>query len=627
MTRLEEKNGNPMAARAAESPAESPRERALREEVESLRRRLAEAEDTKSAIRQSLDETLDIRHVASEILASPDAVTAARKLVDLARTVISFDWAGVFLYDETLNEFLPVDDEATPPDLRETVRFQTHQGIIDWVIEEGRPVVIPDIAGDEDEGAGGERHIVVVPLIAGDRGIGVLEACSRAPRDGYNSHQMELVSILASQAAVVMDNARLREGMAARIREMSSLFEIGRTLTSALATEDLLGFIVNEVVENTRSSFGYIHLVDRATGELVPRISRGRLGGRVMDSRPSLAATKMAERVIETRHAIMVPDVTEDARFAAALSGDDTGAKALLGSPMTDNGSVIGVITLEKGGGDGAFAASDLDLLSSFARQAAVAARMSHLQSQRAEAERRLRESQAELLRANKLASIGLLAAGVAHEINNPLQVILGLTQLLRRQDQVLPKWQENLKIMERETIRVADIVSQLLKSSRRLGHKGGIEDVDINLLLQECMRLMGHQLELRRVSVVLEGDPRLPPVPGNIGELEQVFLNMMTNAEQAMPDGGKLEIRTRTAGAYAEILFADSGVGIPAELLNNIFDPFFTTKPVGKSTGLGLFICHNVIEKHGGAIHVTSVENQGTTFTIRLPLKSKPAL
>jgi len=359
----------------------------------------------------------------------------------------------------------------------------------------------------------------------------------------------------------------------------------------------------------------------------VPSIARSGAGGRLTGTGPGHAATRIASLVMEAKHAILVPDVALDPRFADTPS-DNGQSCSLLSLPMIENDEVVGVITLEKAARDGEFASSDVELLSSFARQAAVAVRLSRLYGEQAEKERQLKESQAELLRASKLAAIGLLAAGVAHEINNPLQVILGLTQLLLRQLSEEPDCTRDLKTIERETIRTAEIVSQLLKSCRRLGNKGEIEKVDVNALLHEATRLMSHQLELSEVSLLIRFDPGLSEVFGNSGELEQVFLNMMTNAEQAMPDGGTLEVSTKALGAYIEVSFKDTGKGIPVEFLDNIFDPFFTTKPTGKGTGLGLFICHSVIEKHEGSIQVTSTPGEGTCFSILLPVadgKSAP--
>jgi len=593
----------------------------LREKVEDLRRDLAEAERDRAELKRSLDETLDIRYLSADLLMSQDAESAAKNLIELSRRIISFEWASVLLYDEDLNEFVAVDTGGVPADIDDIVKYQTSQGIIDWVIGEGRPIVIPDISAAHQGKAEGEKHLVIIPLMVGTRGIGVLEMCSSGPRDGYSSLQLELESILASQAAIVIDNARLRARMDAKIREMMSFFEIGKTITSALALEDLLGLIVGEAMANTRCELGCVHLVDPVTGELVKSVARSDPRGGLREHGGGGIALEIAARVVTSKRPIMVPDVATDPRFSGSSSRN--GIHSVLGAPMLQNNEAIGALTVAKGRGGGQLSERDVDLVSSFARQAAVAVRMSRLYSEQAEAERRLRASQAELLRASKLAAIGLLAGGVAHELNNPLQVILGLSQILIRNTEGHPEYQRDLRTIERETIRIAGIVSQLLKSSRRLGKKGKIESIDINSLLEECISLMSHQIKHRNINLVKDWGPGPCHADGDIGELEQVFLNMMTNAVQAMPNGGTLEVRTRRTAAYVEITFSDTGMGIPARDIDRIFDPFFTTKPAGKGTGLGLYICYSVIEKHRGSISVNSTEGEGTTFKIRLPVKA----
>jgi len=622
MSRLREQTNDHPGSHIEGGFQESPREQALREQVEILTRELAEARRAKSEIRRSLDETLDVRYLAEDILTSSDGATAAKKLIELSSRIIPFDWAAVFLYNEELNDFVPVNTDGAPENLDKIVQFQTHQGIIDWVIGEATPIVIPGPLSGEKNGGGEDEHLVIVPLIAGDRGIGVLEAHGSGPRSEYSSHQLQLASILASQAAVVIDNTRLRETMAAKIREMSSISEIGETIASALALEDLLGLIVGEAIENTHSQFGCVHLVARDNGELVASVARRNADGRLIDDSPDAETTSIATWVMKAKHTIMVPDIAADPRFRGRLS-NRVEFNVALSSPMVENDDVVGVITLRKDASGGRFADSDSGLLDSFARQAAVALRMSRLQKKQAETERRLKASQAELLRASKLAAVGLLAGGVAHEINNPLQVILGFTQLLLRKTENLPEWEVDLKTIEKQTVRVAEIVSQLLNSCRRLGKEDHIqetEEIDVNALLREATRLVSHQLELNEIELLLNLDPGSPKALGNSGEIEQVFLNMMTNANHAMPDKGRLEISTRSSDSHVEVVFADTGTGIPPEKLQSIFDPFYTTKPAGKGTGLGLFVCHSIIEKHGGSIAVESTEGQGTTFRIRLP-------
>ena len=243
-----------------------------------------------------------------------------------------------------------------------------------------------------------------------------------------------------------------------------------------------------------------------------------------------------------------------------------------------------------------------------------------------------LKEAQSQLVQSAKLASIGELAAGVAHELNQPLMVIRTTIQFLARSlkkqrlgpDDML----EHLEPVERNTKRMMNIIDHLRTFSRQ--SQTYFSPVDVNRLLEESFLMVGEQLRLRNITVEKDFTPDLPDVTGHANQLEQVFLNLITNARDAIAahaeSGGTLEITTRISDTRKdgiEIVFKDSGGGIPAEHLEKIFDPFFTTKEVGKGTGLGLSISYGIIKEHQGEIQVAETGPAGTTFVIRLPVKS----
>lgn len=248
------------------------------------------------------------------------------------------------------------------------------------------------------------------------------------------------------------------------------------------------------------------------------------------------------------------------------------------------------------------------------------------------QAYKELKETQTQLVQTAKLASIGELAAGVAHELNQPLMVIRTTTQFLARSLQKnrlssddIP---EHLEPVERNTRRMMNIIDHLRTFSRQ-SHTH-FSDMDINRVLEEAFFMIGEQLRLRGILVNKNFTPDLPSVKGHANQLEQVFLNLITNARDAIAakteSGGTLEILTRIADIRkdaVEVIFKDTGCGIPAEHLEKIFDPFFTTKEVGKGTGLGLSISYGIIQEHQGEILVAETGNEGTTFVIRLPVKS----
>ena len=218
-----------------------------------------------------------------------------------------------------------------------------------------------------------------------------------------------------------------------------------------------------------------------------------------------------------------------------------------------------------------------------------------------------------------KMASIGLLAAGVAHEVNTPLTGISSFTQMLLQGAEPDDPRTKVLEKIERQTFRAAKIVNGLLNLARPTQVDAG--PVDVTAVINDVLSLLEHQLRNSRIQVRKELAPVAPIVQGIEYKLQQVFLNLFLNARDAMPRGGWLTIVTRGGEEMASIEVADTGSGIPADQLSRIYDPFFTTKDIGKGTGLGLSITYGIVQEHGGAITCDSSVGQGTRFTVRLPV------
>jgi two-component system, NtrC family, sensor kinase len=227
---------------------------------------------------------------------------------------------------------------------------------------------------------------------------------------------------------------------------------------------------------------------------------------------------------------------------------------------------------------------------------------------------------QARVAQSERLASLGMLAAGVAHEVNNPLGGILALTGLTVEDMPKDDPNRENLVEVIRQTERCRDIVKGLLEFSRQ--SKGNREPIDLNRVLEDTLSLVGKQALFFNISVVCQLEPDLPPVVADRSQIQQVFINILMNAVQAMNERGTITIVTRhnSSGHSAEVAISDTGQGIPPEQIDRIFDPFFTTKESGHGTGLGLSIAYGIVTTHGGNISVQSEVGKGSTFTIRMP-------
>ena len=234
------------------------------------------------------------------------------------------------------------------------------------------------------------------------------------------------------------------------------------------------------------------------------------------------------------------------------------------------------------------------------------------------------RDRQERLYLTDRLASVGEMASGVAHELNNPLTSVIGLSQLLV--DEEMPEeTREDVKAIYSEAQRAAAIVRNLLTFARK--HAPSRESTQINKIVEDVLMLRAYEHRVNNINVNTQFDPELPEITVDYFQMQQVFLNIVLNAENIMTEAqnqGTLTISTRRVNGNVRVAFVDDGPGIPSENLVRIFDPFFTTKEVGKSTGLGLSICYGIVTNHGGKIYARNNSGKGASFIVELPFKNQ---
>jgi signal transduction histidine kinase len=270
--------------------------------------------------------------------------------------------------------------------------------------------------------------------------------------------------------------------------------------------------------------------------------------------------------------------------------------------------------------------------LEAFAAHAAVAIENARLFAEAQRAYQELKQAQAQLIHSANMAVVGELAAGVAHELNNPLTSVLGYAELLtwKRMAGLAPGTEAedpvlaDLAAIAEEARRARDIVRGLLDFAGQA--ESALEDADLNGPVCAALNLVRSQMELAGISVTEDYAADLPRLPLAVGRVQQVFLNLFTNALHAMPQGGTLAVRSRQVDQELVVHVIDSGEGIAEENLLRIFEPFFTTRPVGMGSGLGLSVSLGIIQAHGGRIEVQSQQGQGSTFSVWFPLRGEIA-
>jgi len=421
---------------------------------------------------------------------------------------------------------------------------------------------------------------------------------------------------------------RLNRDLTRRARELVALDKAGRAMASSLDLTEVLSVVIVEV----RSLMGAegASLLLRESDELVfaaadsPGV-KALLGTRM----PATAG--IAGAVLQNKRGTRVDNAQTDPRFYSrvdAATGLTT--RSLLAVPLVFKGEAQGVLEVINKA-SGAFDEDDLELLEAIAGSAATAIANARLYQAEREQYRRLQISQAKLIQAEKMEALGRLIASIAHEINNPLQAVMGCLELFHEELENGSRWeklQRYLDIVETETERIAAIVRRVRDFYRPARQEMRLTDV--HSVLNSVLELAGKQLQNNNVTVEREWMEALPTIQANPDHLKQVFLNLTLNAADAMAKrGGTLHVRTamdQVQGAESQSLpaarieISDTGEGMSPEVLANLFEPFFTTRASG--TGLGLAISYEIIQAHNGQITATSQLGVGTTFVILLPVR-----
>ena len=407
-----------------------------------------------------------------------------------------------------------------------------------------------------------------VPCVSKEGTIAVMALGRKASAEPLSSEDMALLSAVAAQAATALENGRLYRQLRTKADELERMRQFSEnileSLNDGLAVLDRNGRVVrwNRQMEEL---YGIRH--EAAAGLALDELFEGRIARMIRGSSAGAAEGTAHYRIpMSTRH--------EPPRRLLVNVG---------ATPLRDaHADVVGTIVIVE------------DI------------------STRVQLEEQLQISE-------KMASIGLLAAGVAHEVNTPLTGISSFTQMLLENARPDDPSTQVLEKIERQTFRAAKIVNGLLNLARPAQVDSG--PCDVNAVINDVLSLLEHQFRNGSIQVRKELDPAAPVVQGMEHKLQQVFLNLFLNARDAMPKGGWLTIITREDRDGAIVEIADTGSGIPAEQLSRIYDPFFTTKEIGKGTGLGLSITYGIVQEHGGTITCDSQVGQGTRFSIRLPL------
>ncbi|HEV8438164.1 MAG TPA: GAF domain-containing protein [Methylomirabilota bacterium] len=484
----------------------------------------------------------------------------------------------------------------------------------DTQTDEGLPVS-PEVR--ERARQEGLKACMAIPLLVQTGEVfGTLSLCYREERELAGS-DLQLLSAYGVQVAVALEKARAFEQLALRARSDALLRDFSQRLLEAPAEAAILDDAVRVARDLLRADAVEIWLHDGEAGRL--RLEAGHdwePGSPGSTARGSLAAV-----AFERNETVHVEDATREPRLRGSPQPAAPGVRAGIAIPLSLAGKPVGALAAYYRLPHD-FHEEERRSVVSLAQQTALALEKARLHAELESNLRRLQDTQSQLIQADKLNALGTLLSGMAHELNNPLTSILLSAQVAKQHPGLPDPVHRRLEAVELEAKRAAKIVKDLLSFARRRAPER--QQVDFNEVIKAALALQAPTFDLEESRVVAELAPGLPTIWADGNQLQQVFLNLFTNAGHAMKSAhgrGTLTVRSFLNGSEVCAQVDDDGPGIPPDQLSRIFDPFFTTKPPGKGTGLGLSLSIGIVEAHGGRIEVENRPHGGARFTIRLPI------
>jgi len=409
---------------------------------------------------------------------------------------------------------------------------------------------------------------------------------------------------------------------------LSLMYRLINDLVTVTDLRELMDRTAERVLEIIKADRALIMLVDDQSGELLPQATRQRKGLKHGDE-ISFSKT-ITRRVFETGESILTSDAMKDGRFRSSDSIVLNRIRSTLCVPIKTKDCILGIIHLDCLGKVMGFTREDLELLAAMGHQIGIAVDNARLVTDLRKANVELKEKQAQLIEAEKLSLLGKIAGGVAHEINNPIMSILGFTGMASTRIKEGIHGPDNkqeslhyLNVVQEEAQRCIQIVESISQFYRR--KQTVMAPVDLNAVVEAALSVASFYMNQGHIEIVRDLKPGLPQIPASRGLIQQVIVNLIMNARDAMEHQGTLTISTdHENDPWVTLRISDTGCGIKPDDIQKIFLPLFTTKAEGRGTGLGLSISQDIIVGHKGTIEVDSVLGKGTIFTIRLPSVSE---
>jgi signal transduction histidine kinase len=480
----------------------------------------------------------------------------------------------------------------------------------------------------------GARSMLIVPLKYRGQAIGVL-IIENLRAEAFSQYDEHLMVVITSHLAGLIEYTRLREEAEGRARSLGLIHEVVQQVIGLTDKKEVASISADLVAQYFKYELAAILLMDDEQKKFIQGIggTQSETVNHALAGREFLASNGVTGHVFRTGESVLINDTRQE-KLHVSLKGWE--ARSEICVALKDGGNILGIIDVESRE-QNAFSHNDLISIESLAGILASVITSANQYQKLQETIRQLRAIEIELnarmeaqrsaenrlIQAAKLAAVGEMAAGIAHELNNPLTTVTGFSELVLEDLPLDFLYREELEMVSREAHRASDVVRRLLDFSRQ-GERTRIR-ADLNEVVNDVIALTRHLIQTNRVSLTLQLDEGLPWVSIDHNQMKQVLLNLIHNALQAMPKGGELFVKTHVAkhqdrdGVCMSV--KDSGIGIQPADQGRVFEPFFTTKGDRGGTGLGLSVTYGIVTDHGGTIEISSEPKKGSTFSVWLPI------
>ncbi len=558
----------------------------------------------------------------------------AQRVFALLRRAFHTDLISLFLFssdDTTISHYCHVNGTV----VMRTLPWQSVS--ILQALESGGVLRLDDIASSPYRSVyENARSAVFVTLRYRQQVIGALGLESEKPA-AFSLHDEQLLGVIACHLAGLVENGRLRQEAELRARNLGLIHEVVQQVIGLNDVRQIAQIATRLLARNFSYDLTTVMLWHPEQDELEIVGVGGEMESRVLAEREAFQRAfnaGLARRVLMTHQSILVNDLGQEF-LSRSVSDWQPGAEMCV--PLQEGEKVLGVLDVQSQRKE-AFVPNDLLVLESLAGVLATVltrveeyqkleAAVNQLQAARQELQERVasqRLAETRLIQAAKMAAVGEMAAGIAHELNNPLTTISGFAELILEELPPDSAQRADLELILREARRARDVVRRLLDFARQ--SESVRVPANVNELIEETLDLMKHLLHTSGIEVVRDFASPLPEIPLDRNQIKQVLLNLFHNALHAMPTGGRLSIRTqrrrRDGRSWVTIAVRDTGMGIAPEVIGRVFEPFFTTRAHEGGTGLGLSVSYGIVVNHGGDIEVESEVGKGSCFTVWLPVE-----